>query len=69
MAGLRKICKLYGAMTIQGVRWVWDYANDEPVRESEMKPGSERHRASERAKWLPMMENKQDEDADGIKTD
>lgn len=57
MAGLRKICKLYGKMTVKSkdgkeVRYVWDYAADEPVQEHEMPPGSERHAASERAKWM-----------------
>jgi hypothetical protein len=32
------------------VRYVWDYANEEPVREEEMPLGSERHAASERAR-------------------
>ena len=51
MAGLRKICKLYGSMTVNGQEFVWDYANDEPVPKSEMPHGSERHARSERAKW------------------
>lgn len=51
MSGLRRICRLYGGMTIQGVRWAWDYAREEPVRESEMPTGSKRWRESERAKY------------------
>lgn len=51
MAGLRRICKMYGCMKIQGVMWVWDYAKDEPVLESEMPAGSERWQASERARF------------------
>ncbi len=59
MGGLAKICKLYGGMTATSTRngktktvaYVYDYANDEVVKESVMKPGSERHKNSERAKW------------------
>ncbi len=57
MAGLRKLCKLYGSLVVKdekgaAVRYVWDYASDKPTREEEMPFGSERHAASERAKWL-----------------
>ena len=52
MSGLRKICKAYGGMTINGVKFVWDYAIDEPVRVEEMPIGSGRHKQSERVKWL-----------------
>ena len=51
MAGLRMIAKAYGGMTINGVKYVWDYAADEAVKESEMPTGGERWKASERAKW------------------
>lgn len=30
------ICKTYGGMVINGERWLWDYAQDRPRRESEM---------------------------------
>jgi hypothetical protein len=54
MGGLRRICRYYGGMTVsqdgKTVRYVWDYANEEPVREEEMPLGSERHAASERAR-------------------
>jgi hypothetical protein len=33
------------------VNWKWDYAADEAVKESEMPEGSERWKASEKAKW------------------
>ena len=41
MAGLAKICKIYGSMTVTGtdgkrVVWVWDYANDKARLKSEM---------------------------------
>lgn len=48
MSGLARICKAYGAMVINGKRYVWDYVADEAVPESEMPFGSERHKASER---------------------
>lgn len=51
MAGLRRICKLYGRMNINGVMWVWDCVAAEPVKESEMPAGSERWLASERKRW------------------
>jgi hypothetical protein len=51
VAGLRNIARAYGGMVINGVRFVWDYAADEAVRETEMPFGSERHKASERAKY------------------
>jgi hypothetical protein len=35
------------------IRYVWDYVADEPVLESEMPFGSERHKLSERAHWTP----------------
>lgn len=56
MAGLRRVCKLLGGMTVTGndgktVKYVWDYAADKPVPESEMPMGSERWKKSERVKW------------------
>jgi hypothetical protein len=45
------ICKMYGGMTVNGEKFVWDYAADEAVPESEMPVGSERHAQSERARW------------------
>jgi hypothetical protein len=51
MAGLARICKAYGRMRIQGVMWVWDYANDCAVKEDDMPDGSDRWKESERAKW------------------
>jgi hypothetical protein len=49
MAGLRKILKMSGSMKVNGVRWMWDYAKDEPRIESEMT--KEERRESEKAKW------------------
>jgi hypothetical protein len=40
---------MYGAMTVQGVRYVYDYHADEPVKESEMT--KERLKLSEKAKY------------------
>jgi hypothetical protein len=50
MAGLQRICKLYGAMVIQGKRYVWDYARDIAVLESDMT--DEQRNESERTKWM-----------------
>jgi len=62
MGGLARICKLYGGMKteIKGktVNWKWDYATDEAVEESEMPQGSERWKASEKAKWNSIQSNK-----------
>ena len=44
MAGLAKICKLYGRMTTRD-------ETDKAVHEKDMPEGSERWKASERAKW------------------
>ena len=52
MSGLARIAKVYGGMVVNGKRYVWDYAQDKAVPESEMPICSERHKASERAKWL-----------------
>lgn len=54
MAGLRKICKVYGGIRFKGadgkiVEWVWDYVRDEPRLKSDMD--AEAASASERAKW------------------
>jgi hypothetical protein len=56
MAGLRMICKMYGGMTVRGkdgktIHWVWDHAADEPCHREDMPVGSERWKASERAKY------------------
>jgi hypothetical protein len=50
------ICKAYGGMTINGVKWIWDYAQDKPVRDDELKAMAKEERdrrkaASEKAKW------------------
>ena len=36
MGGLRRLCKLYGRLKIQGVQWVWDYEKDEPRKASDL---------------------------------
>jgi hypothetical protein len=50
MAGLARLCKMYGRMEVQGVMWAWDYARDEAVKESELKADRQRWEASERAR-------------------
>lgn len=52
MTGLARICKLYGEIKINGVRWVYDYASEQPVRATDMPQGCERWRASERARHV-----------------
>ena len=42
---------MYGSIQAGNTKWVWDYARDEPAKEKDILPGSERHKASERAKW------------------
>ena len=53
MAGLKRILKLYGSMTVtsngESVKWVYDYATDEARIESNMT--QDEIKASERAKW------------------
>lgn len=56
LSGLQKVCKLYGSIQTtdnDGVTktLVWDHVAGKAVVESEMPVGSERHRASEKAKW------------------
>jgi hypothetical protein len=45
---------MFGGMTVsqngKTIHYVWDYANEEPVDSKLMPVGSERHRASEKAK-------------------
>jgi hypothetical protein len=35
MAGLRRICRMYGGMAVSSngktINYVWDYANEEPI--------------------------------------
>ena len=54
MAGLARIAKMYGAIIINGKRYVWDYANEVAVPEEEMPKGSKRHAESERKRWMSM---------------
>lgn len=55
MAGLARIAKLYGAITINGQKYVWDYVKDECVPEHEMPAGSPRWQESERKRWPQAM--------------
>jgi hypothetical protein len=48
MSGLRRICRLYGAMQVGSIKYLWDYVAEEPVEEKDMRVGSERWKASER---------------------
>lgn len=51
MAGLKRILKSHGQLQVNHVLYVWDYANNVGVKESEMPTGSDRWKASEKAKW------------------
>lgn len=56
MSGLLSLCKILGRITVSDengncVKYRWDYANECPVMEADMPPGSAREAASERAKW------------------
>ena len=57
MAGLQKLCKMYGQIDMTDeygnkVVWVWDYAKDEPRLKSEMT--KEEMKESEKAKYKMM---------------
>lgn len=56
MSGLRKLCRLYGRIKINGVLWLWDYVNDEPRKADEMTP--EEKKASEKARMQEIMGKK-----------
>jgi hypothetical protein len=56
MGGLRRICKALGGMRVVGndgraINYVWDYVADKPIPDTEMSVGSDRWKASERARW------------------
>ncbi len=52
MGGIARIAKMFGEINIQGKRHVWDYVADKCVPGSEMPAGSERHKNSERVRWM-----------------
>lgn len=52
MGGLARLCKEFGSIRVNGTLMVWDYVAGKAVPESEMPLGSERYKASERARWL-----------------
>jgi hypothetical protein len=60
MAGLSRLCKLYGSFTVKSggktVTWVWDYVNDRPRLQTEMTKGE--WEASEKEKYRRYMEAK-----------
>jgi len=60
MAGLAKICRLYGSMDVTDkdgnkVTWLWDYVNEKPRLKTEMT--KEEIAASEKAKWSKVLKN------------
>jgi len=48
---------MYGAITIEGVKWVWDYVKDQPVKESDQT--HDEWKASERKKYELVMAQKE----------
>ena len=60
MSGLRRICRMYGSMEIQGVMYVWDYAKEGPVKKSEQT--KEEWAASEKRKYELIKEQMSAED-------
>lgn len=55
MAGLARICKMYGSVEVSDsngnkVTWLWDYVNDKPRLKTEMT--KEEIIESEKAKWM-----------------
>ena len=55
MAGLAKLCKMYGSMEVSDangkkVTWLWDYVNDKARIKTEMTEYE--IMASEKAKWM-----------------
>ena len=50
LRGLERICRLYGRMKCGDTMMVWDYVAEQAVPEKEMPSGSERWKASEKAK-------------------
>ncbi len=65
MSGLRRICKLYGGMTVtidgKTTEYVWDYEKDEPVKKSQFT--HEQLVKSERKKYEKLIEQKKKEQA------
>ena len=51
MGGLRRLCKLYGRLKIQGVQWVWDYEKDEPRKASDLTKEQLRDIQFKREEW------------------
>jgi hypothetical protein len=48
---------MYGAITIEGVKWVWDYVKDQPVKESDQT--HDEWKSSERKKYELVMAQKE----------
>lgn len=54
MAGLARICRMYGRMKVGNIMWVWDYHNEKPVKQEEMPDDSEAWKLSEKTKCEKM---------------
>lgn len=55
MSGLKRLCKMYGSIIIQGVEYYWDWVKDEAVIKSEIS--KEDFAASERKKYETLKED------------
>lgn len=71
MAGLARIAKMYGGMTVNGKKYLWDYAQNKAVPAEEMPLGSHRLILSEKARWLrePSRSRESHETCDGQPAD
>lgn len=60
--GMRMIARAYGGICFNGVRYIYDYAKDELIKESDLLAMSKadqkaRKAASEKAKWTRVKMN------------
>lgn len=60
MAGLARLCKMYGSMEVSDangnkVTWLYDYAQDKPRLKNEMT--AEEIKESEKQKWLKIKQS------------
>ena len=55
MAGLARLCKLYGKLQVNDTMWVYDYYNDKPVLEKNFS--KEDRKKSEKAKFEMIKKN------------
>jgi len=54
MGGLARLCKQFGAISLNGEYWIFDYEKDEPRKKSELSKGE--IAKIEKYKWKMIME-------------